>query len=112
MNDPLGPEQVKAARSLLAWSQQELANAARVSISTVADFERGFRTPVVNNAQAIQEAFEKRGLQFFAGGVVNKTLLPAPPQPLRPGSLMRWINATHLSQWGESRDGQCGMPES
>ena len=111
MNDPLGPEQVKAARSLLAWSQQELANAARVSISTVADFERGFRTPVVNNAQAIQEAFEKRGLQFFAGGVVDKTLLPAPPQPLRPGCLMRWINATHLSQWGESRDGQCGMPE-
>ena len=24
---------------------------------------------------------------------------------------MRWINATHLSQWGERRDGQSGMPE-
>jgi len=40
MDAPLTPEQVKAARALLAWSQQELANQARVSSSTIADFER------------------------------------------------------------------------
>src|SRR5580704_10254204 len=101
----LTPEQIKAARALLAWSQQELATEARVSTSTVADFERGVRTPVVNNAQAIREALEAKGLQFIAGGVVEKAMLPPPPPNPRAGALMRWVNATHLSQWGERRDG-------
>lgn len=109
-SEALSPEQVKAARALLAWSQQELAAEARVSTSTIADFERGTRTPVANNAQAIRASFEARGLQFIAGGVVEKAMLP-PPTSARPGSLVRWVNATHLSQWGESRDGQSGMPE-
>jgi transcriptional regulator with XRE-family HTH domain len=106
----LSPEQVKAARALVAWSQQELAAAARVATSTVADFERNVRTPVANNAQAIRESLEGQGLQFLAGGVVEKAMLPAPPS-LRAGTLMRWINATNLSQSGERRDGQAGMPE-
>jgi transcriptional regulator with XRE-family HTH domain len=106
----LSPEQIKAARALLAWSQQELAAEARVAVSTVADFERGVRTPVANNAQAIREALEAKGLQFIAGGVVEKAMLPSPPS-LRAGTLMRWVNATHLSQWGERRDGQAGIPE-
>src|ERR1700729_1366468 len=105
------PEQIKAARALLAWSQQELATQARVSISTVADFERGIRTPVANNAQAIREALELKGLQFIAGGVVEKAMLPPPAPNLKAGALMRWVNATHLSQWGERRDGQAKLPE-
>ena len=107
----LSPEQVKAARALLAWSQQELAATARVSPSTVADFERGMRTPVANNALAIREVLESKGLEFIAGGVVEKAMLPAPPPSPHPGMLVRWVNATHLSQWGERRDGQSGIPE-
>ena len=110
MNEPLTPEQVKAARALLAWSQQELATDAQVATSTVADFERGVRTPMANNAQAIRESLEAKGLQFIAGGVVDRAMLPPPPSP-HPGSLVRWVNATHLSQWGERRDGQSGIPE-
>lgn len=105
------PEQSKAARALLAWSQRELANAARVSISTVADFERGSRTPVANNLQAIREAFESQGLQFIGAGVVEKDQMPSPPMPPRAGVLTRWVDATDLAQWGERRDGQSGMPE-
>lgn len=110
MNESLLPEQVKAARALLAWSQQELAAKARVATSTIADFERGVRTPMANNAQAILDVLEAEGLQFIAGGVVEKARLPA-PLTTRPGGLMRWVNATDLSQWGERRDGQSGMPE-
>lgn len=110
MSVSLTPEQVKAGRALLAWSQQELAAEARVSPSTIADFERGFRTPVANNAQAIRDALERKGLQFLAGGVVEKDMLPQQPS-LKPGALMRWITATDLAQWGERRDGQSGMPE-
>lgn len=111
MTEILTPEQSKAARALLAWSQQELASAARVAISTVADFERGARMPVANNAQAIREALEGQGLLFIAGGVVEKDKVPSPPPEPRPGALMRWVNTTDLSQWGERRDAQGGMPE-
>ena len=111
MKGEITSEQVKAARALLAWSQQELATAANVSISTIADFERGARTPVANNAQAIREALEKGGLQFVAGGVVEKTMFAPSPQPLKAGKLMRWINATDLSQWGERRVAQSSLPE-
>src|ERR1700677_3267158 len=110
MSGALTPEQVKAGRALLAWSQQELAAEARVSSSTVADFERGVRTPVANNAQAIRDALEGKGLQFLAGGVVEKDMLPRQPS-LKPGALMRWVTATDLAQWGERRDVQSGMPE-
>jgi transcriptional regulator with XRE-family HTH domain len=110
MSELLLPEQVKAARALLAWSQQELAAKARVATSTIADFERGVRTPMANNAQAIRDVLEAEGLQFIAGGVVEKSRLPAAPAT-QPGGLMRWVNATDLSQWGERRDGQSGMPE-
>jgi DNA-binding transcriptional regulator YiaG len=111
MSENLTPEQVKAARALLAWSQQELAAAARVAVSTVADFERSFRTPVVNNAQAIRDALEARGLQFVAGGVVQLAMLPPPAPSPKPGTLMRWITSTHLSQWGARRDAQSALPE-
>lgn len=58
------PEQVRAARSLLGWSQQYLASKAGVSISTIADFERGQRSPVPNNALAIRKALETAGIMF------------------------------------------------
>ena len=49
------------------------------------DFERGSRTPVANNAQAIREALEAQGLKFMAGGVVAQALLPPVPPALKPG---------------------------
>lgn len=63
------PEQVRAARSLLGWSQQVLATKAGVAVSTVADFERGQRCPVPNNALAIRHALETAGVLFTETGV-------------------------------------------
>ena len=103
-NDALTPAQVKAARALLALSQQELAAAARVSQSTVADFERAARTPVPNNAMAIREALEGRGVQFTAGGVVLAGAAPAGPAR-QPGTVMRWISASDLVAWAARNDG-------
>jgi transcriptional regulator with XRE-family HTH domain len=37
----LTPAQCRAARALLAWTQQQLADAARVARTTVRDFEGG-----------------------------------------------------------------------
>ena len=63
------PEQVRAARSLLGWSQQDLAAKAGVAISTIVDFERGQRSPIPNNALAIRQALEAAGVLFTETGV-------------------------------------------
>lgn len=63
------PEQVRAARSLLGWSQKNLAEKAGVAVSTVADFERGQRNLVPNNAFAIRQALEAVGILFTETGV-------------------------------------------
>jgi transcriptional regulator with XRE-family HTH domain len=70
MNNTLfTPEQIRAARSLIHWSQNDLAEKAGVAVSTVADFERGYRVPVANNALAIRRALEMAGVVFTEGGV-------------------------------------------
>ena len=62
----LTPQQSRAGRGLLDWSQERLAQAAGVSLSTVRDFEKGRRTPIPNNLSAIRAALEAAGVQFIA----------------------------------------------
>ena len=64
-NDFISPAQCRAARGLLDWSQQELASAAHVGISTVRDFENGRRAPTYNNIRAIERALEAQGIEFI-----------------------------------------------
>ncbi|WP_244425787.1 helix-turn-helix domain-containing protein [Rhizobium etli] len=104
------PAQSRAARALLAWSQQDLATHAGVGTSTVADFERGQRTPIAQNAEAIRGALEAAGIAFREGGAVIGPPLPALPQNGGGGSPIRWVDATDLAQWAERRDGQDSMP--
>jgi transcriptional regulator with XRE-family HTH domain len=61
-------EHVRSARTLLQWSQTDLADRAGVGVSTIADFEKGLRTPIANNLRAIQRALEIAGVQFTPEG--------------------------------------------
>jgi ribosome-binding protein aMBF1 (putative translation factor) len=60
----VSPEQSRAARGWLDWSQEELAKRANVSLSTVRDFEKGRRTPIGNNLDAMRRAFEAEGVEL------------------------------------------------
>jgi DNA-binding transcriptional regulator YiaG len=62
------PEQCRAARGWLGWSQNELAGAAHVSHSTVKDFEGGRRVPISNNLTAMKVALEAEGIVFVDSG--------------------------------------------
>lgn len=108
---PISPAQLKAARALLGWSQADLARASQLAPSTVADFERGQRTPVANNLSAMRAALEGGGVQFRAGGAVvgpTRTATTVPTPGLVP---IRWIDATDLGHWADRRDGQDTLPE-
>jgi ribosome-binding protein aMBF1 (putative translation factor) len=60
----MSPEQCRAARAWLAWSQQDLADRAHVGLSTVKTFESGLRKPIANNLVALRGALEGAGMVF------------------------------------------------
>lgn len=60
----ISPEQSRAARGWLDWSQEELAKRANVSLSTVRDFEKGRRVPIRNNLDAMQRVLETEGVRL------------------------------------------------
>jgi transcriptional regulator with XRE-family HTH domain len=59
------PSQCRAARGLLDWTQAQLAESARVGLSTVRGFETGKKTPVLHNFEAIQSALVNAGIEFL-----------------------------------------------
>jgi ribosome-binding protein aMBF1 (putative translation factor) len=61
----MSPEQCRAARAWLGWSQQELAKKASVGLSTVKDFENHSRKPIANNLAAMRTALEGAGIELL-----------------------------------------------
>jgi transcriptional regulator with XRE-family HTH domain len=61
------PEQCRAARGWLNWTQADLAARAGTSLSTVKDYEGGRRVPIANNLAAIRVALETAGIGFVFG---------------------------------------------
>jgi transcriptional regulator with XRE-family HTH domain len=57
--------QIRAARALLGWSQQQLADKAIVSLNTVARLEKGIVDSRISTVQAVQKALVKAGIEFL-----------------------------------------------
>ncbi|NJL50680.1 MAG: helix-turn-helix transcriptional regulator [Blastochloris sp.] len=60
------PAQCRAARALIDWTQPRLAEAARVGLSTVVDFERDRRIVSAEPREALRRALEEAGVEFIA----------------------------------------------
>lgn len=62
----ISAEQCRAARALLDWSRDILAERAKVAKRTLVDFERGARSPQNSTLQVIQTALEAAGVIFIS----------------------------------------------
>lgn len=105
---------IRASRALLAWSQQDLAKAAGLATSTVADFERGQRRPVPANAQAMRAALDKAlaqaDIRLLPGGGVTGRGVPLGGALKGTGAPIRWVTAHDLAQWAGRIDAAHRLP--
>lgn len=65
------PEQCRAARGLLGWSQGELADNAGLTKLTISSFERGGAMRA-NNNELLEMAFDDGGVMFVDDGETSK----------------------------------------
>lgn len=78
--------QCRAARALLDWSQDHLAQSASVARATIADFERGLRLDLMRqNMTALTMTLEAGGVEF----------LPASDGGAGPGVRLRKMELEH-----------------
>ena len=59
------PSQCRAARGLLDWTQQELADAARIGVATIRLFEGEAAESRHATLAVIRRAFELAGVEFI-----------------------------------------------
>jgi transcriptional regulator with XRE-family HTH domain len=64
----ISASQCRAARSLINWSQDELAKASKVGRATLANFESEKSTPYERTLRDIQSALESAGIKFIEDG--------------------------------------------
>ncbi|MEM0948706.1 MAG: helix-turn-helix transcriptional regulator [Pseudomonadota bacterium] len=62
-------QQIAAARALLSWPRETLANASGVSLRTVARFESGEGDITASKLDRLEEALVREGITFIDGGV-------------------------------------------
>jgi len=68
----LTERQIKAARALLDWSQDDLASSSGLSVATIRKIELGHISPRDKTAHDIRQAFENAGLEFIEPGGVRQ----------------------------------------
>lgn len=67
-------EQCRAARGLLGWTQQDLADATGISKTSINNFERGLTDVKRETLSHIRLAFEKKDIEFTGNFGVNKKI--------------------------------------
>lgn len=68
----ISSRQIKAARALLDWSQDDLAQASQLSVATIRKLELGYISPRCSTTSVILKAFEASGIEFTASEGVRR----------------------------------------
>jgi transcriptional regulator with XRE-family HTH domain len=63
----LTPSQCRAARALLDWSQQNLAEYSKIGNATIRNFEGGKSVPQHATLDVLRRCFEAAGVMFING---------------------------------------------
>lgn len=61
--------QIRAARALLGWSQQQLADRAIVSTNALNRLERGLVDSRASTLSAVEKALVRGGVEFIAADI-------------------------------------------
>jgi transcriptional regulator with XRE-family HTH domain len=100
---PVTPSQIRAGRALLDWSQEQLAEKAKVGLSTVRDYEKERRGGEVGGAKAIRLALEDHGVVFLSSeddyGPGVRLVASMPNVLRRPTKLGRWDALIISIEW-------------
>lgn len=75
----VSPRQIRAARALLGWTQQTLADRALVAINTVRAIEADEPYPKPMTIEAVQKAVEKAGIVFLPSDTMGEGVRLAKP---------------------------------
>ncbi len=65
-------EQCRAARGLLNWTQQDLADASDLSKTAINNFEKGNSSIKMDSIQAVRQAFEQSDIEFLPNAGLRK----------------------------------------
>jgi len=77
----VSPCQIRAARALLRWSQQDLADKAIVSLNAVTRLERDEVDPRMSTVSAVEKALTKAGITFLANDKMGEGVRFTKPKP-------------------------------
>jgi transcriptional regulator with XRE-family HTH domain len=66
-------QQIKAARALLEWRQEDLAKKSGLSLAAINKLERGLVSPRQFTLNILQQTFEQEGVEFTDGPGVRLT---------------------------------------
>jgi transcriptional regulator with XRE-family HTH domain len=74
--------QIRAARGLLGWSQQKLADHAKLSLTSLNRIERSDGDPRMSSILAIETALSRAGVRFIndRDGTIGVTIRPKRPK--------------------------------
>jgi transcriptional regulator with XRE-family HTH domain len=102
-HDVVVPAQVRAARALIGWSQEQLAQEAEVGLSTVRDFESEKRAADTGAVAAIRRALWNGGVVFTPGGPGEgpgvRLVADRPNMIRRPTTIQKWEGMPFGIEW-------------
>lgn len=70
--------QIQAARALLGWSQEELAERAKIARNTLYNLESGIVDPRTSTVEAVRRTLERAGIEFVTDAISEGVRLIKP----------------------------------